>query len=190
MVNSTSLVRAVAEVFADGGPLDRGVDGFEPRPGQRAMAEAVAATFERGGTLMTEAGTGTGKTLAYLVPAVLAGRRVLISTGTRTLQDQIFYKDLPALAQALGRDIRAAYMKGRSNYLCLHRFDRLREAEAALPDDEKRWLRMIGEWAEETPTGDRAEIEDLPDDFTLWSDMTATGEQCLGRGFQRFGTVS
>ena len=172
---------AVAEVFSDDGPLARAVDGFEPRAGQREMAEAVARTFENGGTLMTEAGTGTGKTLAYLVPAVLAGRRVLISTGTRTLQDQIFYKDLPALAQALGREIRASYMKGRSNYLCLHRFDRLRDAEAALPDDEKRWLRMIGEWAEETPTGDRAEIEDLPDDFTLWSDMTATGEQCLGR---------
>ncbi len=180
-IPALSLVDRVAKVFADDGPLANGVDGFEPRPGQRAMAAAVATTFERGGKLMTEAGTGTGKTLAYLVPAVLAGRRVLISTGTRTLQDQIFYKDLPALAQALGREIRAAYMKGRSNYLCLHRFDRLRDAEAALPDDEKRWLRMIGEWAEETPTGDRAEIEDLPDDFTLWSDMTATGEQCLGR---------
>jgi ATP-dependent DNA helicase DinG len=180
-VNSSRLVDAVAEVFSDDGPLARAVDGFEPRPGQREMAEAVARTFEHGGTLMTEAGTGTGKTLAYLVPAVLAGRRVLISTGTRTLQDQIFYKDLPALAQALGREIRAAYMKGRSNYLCLHRFERLRDAEAALADEEKRWLRMIGDWAEETPTGDRAEIEDLPDDFTLWSDMTATGEQCLGR---------
>lgn len=176
-----SLIAAVAEVFSDEGPLARGVENFEPRPGQRLMAEAVAKTFERGGMLMTEAGTGTGKTLAYLVPAVLAGRRVLISTGTRTLQDQIFYKDLPALAQAMGREIRASYMKGRSNYLCLHRFERLRDAEAALPDEEKRWLRMIGEWAEETPTGDRAEIEDLPDDFTLWSDMTATGDQCLGR---------
>lgn len=175
------LADAVAEVFSADGPLARGVEGFEPRPGQLRMADAVARTFENGGKLMTEAGTGTGKTLAYLVPAVLAGRRVLISTGTRTLQDQIFYKDLPALAQALGRDIKAAYMKGRSNYLCLHRFERLREAEAALPDEEKRWLRMIGEWAEETPTGDRAEIEDLPDDFTLWSDMTATGDQCLGR---------
>jgi ATP-dependent DNA helicase DinG len=181
MASSISLVGAVAEVFSDEGPLAKNDEHFEPRPGQRRMAEGIAVTFERGGKLMVEAGTGTGKTLAYLVPAVLAGRRVLISTGTRTLQDQIFYKDLPALAHALGREIRAAYMKGRSNYLCLHRFERLREAEAALPDEEKRWMRMIGEWAEETPTGDRAEIEDLPDDFTLWSDMTATGEQCLGR---------
>jgi ATP-dependent DNA helicase DinG len=179
-----ALSRAVAEIFADDGPLARGslgVTAFESRAGQRTMANAIAETFDRGGTLMVEAGTGTGKTLAYLVPAVLAGRRVLISTGTRTLQDQIFYKDLPGLAEALGRDIRAAYMKGRSNYLCLHRFDRLREAEAALPDHEKSWLHHIAEWSAATETGDRAEIEDLPDDFTLWSDMTATGDQCLGR---------
>lgn len=173
-------------MFADGGPLAAAVEGFEARHGQRRMAAAVARTFEDGGTLIAEAGTGTGKTLAYLVPAVLAGRRVLISTGTRTLQDQIFYKDLPALSQALDREIRAAYMKGRTNYLCLHRFDRLREAEAALPDEERRWMNMIAEWAGETATGDRAEIEDLPDDFTLWSDMTATGEQCLGRECPRY----
>ncbi len=173
-------------MFADGGLLATAVDGFEVRHGQRRLAEAVARTFEDGGTLIAEAGTGTGKTLAYLVPAVLAGRRVLISTGTRTLQDQIFYKDLPALSRAMDREIRAAYMKGRTNYLCLHRFDRLREAEAALPDEEQRWLRMIAEWSAETATGDRAEIEDLPDDFALWSDMTATGEQCLGRECPRY----
>ncbi|MBP6716724.1 MAG: ATP-dependent DNA helicase [Acidobacteria bacterium] len=150
------------------------------------MAEAIARTFDDGGTLLVEAGTGTGKTLAYLVPAVLAGRRVLISTGTRTLQDQIFYKDIPALSQAMDREVRAAYMKGRTNYLCLHRFDRLREAEAALPDEERRWVNMIAEWTTHTNTGDRAEIEDLPDDFMLWSDMTANGDQCLGRECPRF----
>jgi len=176
----------VAAVFADGGPLAKEVDGFEARLGQREMAAAVARTFEDGGTLITEAGTGTGKTLAYLVPAVLAGRRVLISTGTRTLQDQIFYKDLPALSQAMDREIRAAYMKGRTNYLCLHRFDHLKEAQAALPDEERRWLHTIDEWATETMTGDRAEIADLPDDFTLWSDMTANGDQCLGRECPRY----
>ncbi len=176
----------MAEVFADGGPLAKEVDGFEARLGQRAMAAAVARTFEDGGTLITEAGTGTGKTLAYLVPAVLAGRRVLISTGTRTLQDQIFYKDLPALSHAMDREIRAAYMKGRTNYLCLHRFDHLKDAEGALPDEERRWLHTIDEWAAETNTGDRAEIADLPDDFTLWSDMTANGDQCLGRECPRY----
>lgn len=162
------------------------MDGFEARLGQREMAHAVAETFQNGGTLIVEAGTGTGKTLAYLVPAVMAGRRVLISTGTRTLQDQIFYKDVPALARAMDQEVRAAYMKGRTNYLCLHRFDRLKEAEAALADTERRWVQQIGEWAGATETGDRAEIEDLPDDFTLWSDMTASGEQCLGRECPRF----
>lgn len=180
------LAAAISEVFADDGPLASRLDGFEPRHGQRQMAAAVARTFEDGGTLMVEAGTGTGKTLAYLVPAVLSGRRVLISTGTRTLQDQIFYKDLPELARGLEREIRAAYMKGRTNYLCLHRFDRLREAEAALADHERGWMATIAEWSAATSTGDRAEIEDLPDDFSLWSDMTATGDQCLGRECPRY----
>ena len=183
---AVSLTASVAEVFADDGPLARAVEGFEARPGQREMADAVARTFEYGGTLIVEAGTGTGKTLAYLVPAVLAGRRVLISTGTRNLQDQIFYKDLPALSHAMDREIRAAYMKGRTNYLCLHRFDRLREAEAAVPDLERQWLGTIAEWAGDTQTGDRAEIEDLPDDFILWSEMTANGDQCLGRECPRY----
>lgn len=156
-------------------------DGFEPRPGQRRLASEVAQIFDAGGTLVAEAGTGTGKTLAYLVPAVLAGKRVLISTGTRTLQDQVFYKDIPALARALAIEIRAAYMKGRTNFLCLHRFERLREAASGLPVDERRWLERIAEWAGATDTGDRAEIEDLPDDSPFWSELSATSEQCLGR---------
>ena len=142
--------------------------------------------FTEGGTLVAEAGTGTGKTLAYLVPAVFAGRRVLISTGTRTLQDQVFYKDLPALSRALDLEIRAAYMKGRTNYLCLHRFERLQEAEAGLSPDEHQWLQRVADWKAATTTGDRAEIEDLPDDFPLWRDLSATSEQCLGRECPRY----
>jgi ATP-dependent DNA helicase DinG len=176
----------VADVLADGGPLARAVEAFEPRAGQRQLATAVAETFTHGGTLVAEAGTGTGKTLAYLVPSVLAGRRVLISTGTRTLQDQVFYKDIPALAAALGRPVRAAYMKGRTNYLCLHRFDRLRDAEAGLAPSERAWLGRVAEWAVQTETGDRSEIEDLPDDVPFWSELTATSEQCLGRDCPRY----
>jgi ATP-dependent DNA helicase DinG len=182
-----SLSEEVDDVFAAAGPLAAAFEGFEARPGQRQMARAVSEVFSAGGTLVVEAGTGTGKTLAYLVPAVLAGRRVLISTGTRTLQDQIFYKDVPALATALGRPVRAAYMKGRSNYLCLHRFERLREAEAGLPVSDRIWLSQISEWAAATETGDRAEIEDLPDDFPLWSELSSTSDQCLGRECPRFG---
>jgi len=175
------LADRVAEVFADDGPLATAFEGFEPRPGQRQLAESVARVLESGGTLVAEAGTGTGKTLAYLVPAVLEGKKVLISTGTRALQDQIFYKDLPSLAQALGQPIRSAYMKGRSNYLCRHRFERLQEAEAGLSHTEREWLARVTEWARSTETGDRVELEDMPDDLALWSELTATSDQCLGR---------
>lgn len=156
-------------------------EGFEPRAGQRDLARHIARVFDDGGVLLAEAGTGTGKTIAYLIPAVLAGTRVLVSTGTRNLQDQVFYKDVPALARALGRPIRAAYMKGRSNYLCRHRFQRLSEAAAGLPAADREWLQRIADWSAETATGDRAEIEDMPDDLPLWTELTATSEQCLGR---------
>jgi ATP-dependent DNA helicase DinG len=172
----------VSAIFdPDRGTLASRLDGFEPRDGQRELARRIARTFRDGGVLLAEAGTGTGKTLAYLIPAVLAGRRVLISTGTRNLQDQIFYKDVPALAHVFGRSIRATYMKGRANYLCLHRFARLSEAAAGLPPSDQRWLAHITEWTSVTETGDRAEIDDLPDDLPLWAELTATSDQCLGR---------
>ena len=176
-----SLVDQVDRTFAADGALDRAFTGYEPRAGQRRLATAIARLFDDGGTLLAEAGTGIGKTLAYLVPAALSGRRVLVSTGTRTLQDQVFYKDIPALARALGQPIEAAYMKGRTNYLCRHRFELLQEAGGGLPLGDRRELERIAEWAAATGTGDRAEIEDLPEDFPLWSELTATAEQCLGR---------
>jgi ATP-dependent DNA helicase DinG len=182
-----TLVDRVESALADDGALAGAIEGFESRPGQRRLAIEVARTFEAGGTLLAEAGTGTGKTLAYLLPAVLSGRRVLVSTGTRTLQDQIFYKDIPALGRALGTGIRAAYMKGRTNYLCLHRFDRLQEAEAGLPPSDRAWLSRIAEWVPQSPTGDRSEVDDLPDDLPLWTELSATAEQCLGRECPRYG---
>jgi hypothetical protein len=125
---SASLIEATARIFDTGGALDRAVPDYEARASQRAMAEAVARTFDEGGILLVEAGTGTGKTLAYLAPAILSGQRVLVSTGTKNLQDQIFFKDLPILRDALGVPFKAAYMKGRANYLCLHRLDAMRDA--------------------------------------------------------------
>jgi ATP-dependent DNA helicase DinG len=181
-----NLAARVGDVFADAGALAQSDDGFEARPGQRELAARVADTFERGGVLLAEAGTGTGKTLAYLVPAVLSGRRVLVSTGTRTLQDQIFYKDIPALARALGSELKAAYMKGRANYLCLHRYSRQQEVHAACAEDEQRWLDTISEWLPETQTGDRAELTEMPDVFPFWGELTATSEQCLGRECPQF----
>jgi ATP-dependent DNA helicase DinG len=158
------------------------MEAFEPRPGQREMAAAAARAFESGGVLLAEAGTGTGKTLAYLVPAILSGRRVLISTGTKNLQDQIFYKDLPDLHRALGIDFRATYMKGRGNYLCLHRFAaaHAESAAALLPRADRDVLDQLAEWADQTETGDRTEIEDLPDNLAVWNDVAATSENCIG----------
>ena len=138
------------------------------------MAREVASVLAHGGILLAEAGTGTGKTMAYLVPAILSGERVLISTGTKNLQEQIYFKDLPALEQALAVKFRATCMKGRANYLCLHRLD---QARTRMADG---LLDSIAHWAENTATGDRAELDDLPDDSDLWTEISATAETCLG----------
>lgn len=175
------LTSTVSFVFSDDGPLARVVAGFEAREGQRAMADAVAGTVASGGVLLAEAGTGTGKTLAYLVPAILSGRRVLISTHTKNLQEQIYSKDIPLLRQALGVPFTATNMKGRGNYLCLHRFAaRLDEAGAGSPAD-RVYLPLVEEWAATTATGDRAELTDLPEDVAFWSDIAASADNCLGR---------
>jgi ATP-dependent DNA helicase DinG len=153
------------------------------------MARAVAGAFERGGVLLAQAGTGTGKTLAYLVPAILSGGRVLISTGTKNLQEQIYFKDLPALRRALDVPFTSTYMKGRANYLCLHRLDQLVDEEprtvGRMPSeargiDRQVFLPMVREWSAKTETGDRAELEDLPDDLALWNEISATAETCVG----------
>ena len=187
------LSAAVSEVFAPEGTLARALPGFETRPAQLQMADAVAAAFADGGILLAEAGTGTGKTLAYLVPAILSRQRVLISTGTKNLQEQIFFKDLPVLRASLGIDFSATYMKGRGNYLCLHRFDALRNegAQAAFPSfvtsaDEAHQLRLIERWVGGTETGDRAEIEELPEDLPFWKEISASAENCIGTDCPRY----
>jgi len=176
------LKAAVDAAFADDGPLATAVDQFEPRAGQRAMAAAVADTLAGGGVLLAEAGTGTGKTLAYLVPAILSRQRVLISTGTKNLQEQIYFKDLPVLREALGVPFTATYMKGRANYLCLHRLDQLRSSPA-VPYD---FVSMVDEWMRTTGTGDRAELSDLPEDSSAWHDVSATADTCLGSDCPQF----
>ena len=169
-----------AEFFARAGTLSRVHPTYEHRPGQASMAEAVARTLEQGGTLMIEAGTGTGKTLAYLVPALASGRRVVVSTGTRNLQDQIFTKDLPFLAEKAGIEISASVMKGRENYLCRYRMAQV-EREPLLEDlNEAPWVGRIAEWSQTTTSGDRAEIADLPDRLRLWRDVNARADTCTG----------
>jgi ATP-dependent DNA helicase DinG len=190
-----NLRTAVEDVFADAGPLSRVVDGYEAREGQRAMAAAVADVIENGGTLIAEAGTGTGKTLAYLIPAILSGQRVLVSTGTKNLQEQIFFKDLPSLREALNKPFSATLMKGRSNYLCLHRFETYRDGVEGntsaggrlIESGDRVMLPVINAWAKETTTGDRAELHDLPEDLPLWKDIAADAETCLGTECPRYG---
>ena len=189
MTDGPDLGHRVAAAFSTTGPLSEAWPGFEPRHGQCRMALATADVLHTGGTLLAEAGTGTGKTLAYLVPAILARQRVLVSTGTKNLQEQIFFKDLPALAAVLDVPFTATLMKGRSNYLCLHRLRAVADApaEPALFDAGGRgaaeravFLPVIQDWAASTATGDRAELRDLPEDLPLWDDVSADADTCLG----------
>jgi ATP-dependent DNA helicase DinG len=171
-------------VFAPDGPLARAFPDFEPRSGQVEMAAAVARALERGGVVLAEAGTGTGKTLAYLIPAILSRQRVLVSTGTKNLQEQIFFKDIPALRAALDAPFTATLMKGRANYLCLHRLDQINEGTGPLAHDV--FLPIVREWAQRTETGDRAELEDLPEDLPFWKEVDAAADTCLGTECPRY----
>src|SRR5207253_10293229 len=182
---TAKLSDRVAEVFESSG-LARSLSAFEVRQAQRGMAQAVSATFENGGVLLVEAGTGTGKTLAYLVPAILSGQRVLLSTGTKNLQEQIYFKDLDILRDTLGVPFTATYMKGRGNYLCLHKFDALRDSPAIRSREDALAIDAIDEWSRETETGDRAEMDDLPEDLAIWPEISATSENCLGGECPRF----
>jgi len=179
------LSQRVDAIFASDGPLAQSIPDFEARSGQLDMAAAVSRVFEDGGVLLAEAGTGTGKTLAYLVPAILSGQRVLISTGTKNLQEQIFFKDIPALRQALDVPFTATYMKGRANYLCLHRLDQISD-NAMGPAAYDVFLPIVRDWAKTTATGDRAELQDLPEDVPFWNDVSATAETCLGTECTRY----
>jgi ATP-dependent DNA helicase DinG len=191
----SGLIDAVQATFSETGALARFVSGYEQRDGQRRMAEAVARIIEDGGTLLTEAGTGTGKTLAYLIPAILSRQRVLVSTGTKNLQEQIFFKDLPALREALGVPFTATLMKGRSNYLCLHRWEIYRDAVDGntsssgrlIESGDQVLLPVIQQWAGTTATGDRAELRDLPEDLPLWKEISAEADTCLGNQCPRYG---
>src|SRR5499433_4416864 len=145
------------DFFGPGGVLSQRLEDYEFRPSQVRMAQAVHRALEDQNHVIIEAGTGTGKTLAYLLPALLHGQRLLVSTGTKTLQDQIFYKDIPLLETILGRPIRAAYLKGRNNYLCRLKLETL-HAEGLFSLRELKSFKAIVEWAAETETGDRAEL--------------------------------
>ncbi len=141
------------------------------------MAEAVAETIANLDKLVVEAGTGTGKTFAYLLPAMMSGRKTIISTGTKALQDQLYHRDLPLISKAIGRPVKTALLKGRANYLCLHRLEQVDEYSPALVDD----LNEIREWRYRTSSGDRAELTDVAEDSPVWPLVTSTADNCLGQ---------
>jgi ATP-dependent DNA helicase DinG len=180
-----SLGGRIGEAFDAHGILERSLAGFRPRDGQRRMAEAVADTLESRGILLVEAGTGTGKTYAYLAPVLEAGLKVVVSTGTKTLQDQLFRRDLPALCGALGRPVHVALLKGRANYLCRHRLDlALEEAPGVVR--ETRRLAKIRAWAATTQRGETAEVAGIPEDAPIWGRVTSNADNCLGQECPEF----
>ena len=167
------------------GSLARALSGYEHRHDQLAMAREVARALAERRYLVAEAGTGTGKTLAYLVPAALSGRKVIVSTATKTLQEQIWTKDLPLLAEKAALAVHAAYLKGRANYYCLARGARFAQSPTFPSRDEAALWPRIQDWLGTTSTGDRSEI-DLPDQYGAWRELSASGETCLGKECERY----
>jgi ATP-dependent DNA helicase DinG len=172
-------------IFGRDGLIARAHPEYEYRPGQIQMAEAVLRAFEEKRHLIVEAGTGTGKTLAYLVPAIAAatgrGNRVIISTGTKNLQEQLMAKDIPFLQQVLPRKFTAAYMKGRTNYACLQRIRRAENSPVLEGFDELDYFDEVRQWARESQTGDRAELINLPENLSFWRHLDARSEICVGQ---------
>jgi ATP-dependent DNA helicase DinG len=159
---------------------------YEYRSGQIQMAQAVLDAIEQNRHLCVEAGTGTGKTLAYLLPAIFSSKRVIISTATKNLQEQLFFRDIPFLERALDRKLSVCYMKGRSNYLCWNRLEEIEGEQYLFSPHDPEYLASIKKWARETKTGDRAELSDLPEDLMLWHRLDARRETCSGQKCRNF----
>ena len=173
------LAERTRAALAAGGPLAEGLDGYSPREAQRQLAEAVASAMDQRATLIAEAGTGTGKTYAYLVPALLSGQRTIISTGTRALQDQLYHRDLPRVRAALGAGLKTALLKGRANYLCQYRLEQARGEKFPSREVAAQFQRVVA-WAGRTMRGDLSELADIAEDSPLWPQVTSTADNCLG----------
>jgi len=176
------LFQELSDIFSPNGPIASAVPDFRPRPAQLELAQAIEKAVQERQVLVAEAGTGTGKTWAYLVPAFLCGGKVLVSTGTRTLQDQLFRRDLPRLRAALALPITVALLKGRGNYVCHYHLERLAGDDRALKSRaEIGQLRHIQVFAQQSKTGDRADLVQVPEDADIWNRVTSTRENCLGQ---------
>jgi ATP-dependent DNA helicase DinG len=176
----------LGRIFGEGGVLEKAVPGFRHRPQQLEFAQAVTEAIENRGALIAEAGTGTGKTFAYLVPALLAGGRVIISTGTKTLQDQLYHRDLPRVRAALGVALDTALLKGRANYVCLHHLESAVQQGTFGAREDVAHIHKIASFARRTVTGDRGECADVPEGSPAWAQATSTRENCLGSGCRHY----
>ena len=178
--------QSARELLGPDGPFAHEVPNFVPRECQQDMAEAVEGAIADGYSLIAEAGTGTGKTFAYLVPALRSGKRVIVSTGTKTLQDQLFHRDLPRVREVLGARLRSSLLKGRANYLCLYRLEQTLK-DGRLPSREQvAQLQAIRAWSQRTASGDRGEFGEVPEESPLWPRVTSTTENCLGAECPQF----
>src|SRR6187402_1073456 len=177
---------SAAELLGPDGPLARSLPAYEARPAQLEMARAVESALANDRVLICEAGTGTGKSLAYLVPALLSGKKVIVSTATRALEEQIFWKDLPLIERALGIPVRAALMKGISNYLCRRRLSEFRASEDSLRPRYARSLSMLDDWLGETASGDLAELVGLREDDPVRREINSSSETRIGAACPHF----
>lgn len=172
-------MQSIHELLDVNGPLEQTIQGFAPRIQQQEMAEAIAEALRFGDTLIAEAGTGTGKTVAYLVPALLSEKKIIISTGTKNLQDQLFFRDLPQVRSALGVSASTALLKGRANYACLYRFQQLIN-EGRIERHQVTQVQAIQSWLQHTKSGDISECEGVAEDAAIWPQVTSTTDNCLG----------
>ena len=185
-MSSPARTLSAKSFFSPRGILSQWHPNYEHRSGQLDMAQAVEDAIKTKRTLLVEAGTGTGKTLAYLIPAILSGKRVVISTGTKNLQEQIFHKDIPFLQQHLSTPLKVCYMKGRNNYACRQKIYDAEQTPMLTGMDEISEFRIIREWEKTTETGDRAEVRDLSENSTLWAKIDARRDLCTGQKCQQF----
>lgn len=181
-VPSTSSMPDIETFFSAAGALARTVPGYSVRAQQLEMAQAIAGTIAANSLLVAEAGTGTGKTFAYLVPALLAGGKVIISTGTKTLQDQLFNRDIPTVRTALKAPVTVALLKGRANYVCHYHLERtVQEGRAILASrEEVKYLKLIERYAAATKSGDKSGLSEVPENAAVWQQVTSTRDNCLG----------
>lgn len=168
-----------SELLGHDGPFSASLQGYMPREGQQALSNAIADVIEQNAILVAEAGTGIGKTFAYLIPALLSGKKTLISTGTRHLQDQLFHSDLPVVMRTLGIASKVSLLKGRSNYLCPHRLN-ISTDQMFLTNETKDHIQKIKFWSKSTISGDISEMSEITEDARVWPIVTSTVENCLG----------